>query len=120
MTPNIHLYHIFNAKMFGVEQTASDILALVVLLVTKCEIGWSNRHQLHRESKHHQDHQDRDNAECLWHGVPPFDSVDLKAEEIDSNLYYSIQNTNKSVQKNDHEKDCVQEQLYVVEALVTG
>lgn len=120
MTTNINLYHVFNAKMFGVEQAASNILALMVLLVTESEIGGSDWHQLHGESKHHQDDQNGDNGESLRHGVPPLDSVDLKAEEINSNLYYTIQNTDESVKENYHEQNCVQEQLYVVEALVAG
>lgn len=82
-------------------------------LITKSDVSWGDGHELHWKGKHHKNDKHRDNAQSLRHGVSLSDSVDFKAEEVDADLYDSVEDADEGVDEDPREQDGIEEQLDV-------
>lgn len=93
-----HLAQVYMAY-FALLEGALLFFTLCLFLVSKSHICGCNRHQLHTEGKHHEDHQNGNYAQGLWHCVSSFDSVKLKPKEINSNFYDAVEDADESVKE---------------------
>lgn len=86
-------------------------------LVPECQVNGSDRHELHRESEHHEDDKYGDDAEGLWRCVLSSDLEDLVAEEVDANFDDAIEHADEDVEQKCGEQSSVEEQV-VIEVLL--
>ena len=73
--------------------------AIFQLLIAKGDVLWRHRHQLHGESKHHDDDQNAYNTQSLWHSVSSFYFEKFQTEEIDADFDDSIENANENIEQ---------------------
>ena len=87
-------------------------------LVAEGQILGRNRHELHREGKHHQNHENADNTKSLRRAISATNSEKLEAEEIDADLDDTVQSADEHVNKHGREETGVKEKLHVKVLLV--
>lgn len=98
----------------------STHLSILQFLISESNISWCYRHKLHTKGKHHEDDQNADDTESLWHCVLAPYPIYLKAEKVNPYLDDAVKDADESVQQNNSKNDAIKEKLDAIETFVDG
>lgn len=82
-------------------------------LIPKGQVHRRYAHKLHWKCKHHQYNKNTNNTQCLWHCLSLFYFVNFQTENAYSNLYYTIQDTNKCINQKARKEQGINKKIYI-------